>query len=379
MKKSKILSFAAGIALSAVILTTTFTSCSKKQNYENSKVSSTKETTRTIIDHTGREVEIPSELNRIVIGSILPLASVYCMYMGSTEKLVGMHPSSMAAAKNSYLATVYPEVTQIDSSFVQNGAINIEELLKLNPDVVFYSASNEEERQVYENAGIPAIGFSVKLSDYNSVETYADWIDLLGKIFGDTGRAQKIIEEGRNVQNTILERVNKIDESEKPRVLILFNYDDSNMTAAGSNFFSEYWIETAGGINVAANFKGQGKINMEQVYEWDPDMIFITNFSPRLAEDLLNNTIDGADWSLVKAVKEGRVYKFPLGMYRWFPPASDTPLVLQWLATKIQPEVFSDIDMDKQIKEYYKKYYNVDLSDSDLQAIYNPSRTASGK
>ncbi len=360
------------LAVTALIMVLNFSGCTKKQ-------AASAPATRTIVDHSGREVVIPAELNRIVIGSILPLASVYCMYMGSPDKLVGMHPSSMAAAKNSYLATVYPEVTKIDSSFVQNGAINVEELLKLKPDVVFYSATNEEERQVYENAGIPAIGFSVTLSDYNSVETYADWISLLGQIFGDTGRASKIIEEGRKVQNDILERVNKLDDSQKPRVLILFNYDDSNMTAAGSNFFSEYWIGTAGGINVAADFKGQGKINMEQVYEWNPDMIFITNFSPRLAEDLLENKIEGSDWSLVKAVQDGKVYKFPLGMYRWFPPASDTPLVLQWLATKIQPELFADIDMDKQITEYYKKYYNVDLTAEDLQSIYNPVRAASGK
>ncbi len=350
-----------------------FASCTKKE------VASSATSTRTIIDHAGRSVTIPAQLNRIVVGSILPLPSVYCMYTGSCDKLVGMHPSSLAAAKNSYLATIFPEVTKVDSSFVQNGAVNVEELLKLKPDVVFYSATNEEERQVYENAGIPAIGFSVTLSDYNSVETYADWIELLGQIFGDTDRADKIIEEGRKIEKDILSRVNSLDESQKPRVLILFNYDDSTMTAAGNNFFSEYWIETAGGINVAGDFKGQGKISMEQVYEWNPDMIFITNFSPRLAEDLLNNTIEGSDWSLVKAVKEGKVYKFPLGMYRWFPPASDTPLVLKWLATKIQPELFSDIEMDKEIKDYYKKYYNVELKDSDLQNIYNPVRAASGK
>ena len=66
-------------------------------------------------------------------------------------------------------------------------------------------------------------------------------------------------------------------------------------------------------------------------------------------------------------------------MYRWFPPASDTPLVLKWLATKIQPEKFADIDMDQEIKDYYEKYYNVELTDEDLQEIYNPARAAAGK
>ena len=337
--------------------------------------------TRTIIDHTGAEVVVPAEINRVVIGSILPLASVYCMYMGSTEKLVGMHPSSMAAAKNSYLATVFPEVVKIDSSFVQNGAVNVEELLKLKPDVVFYAAGNDEERQVYENAGIPAIGFSTTRKEWHCIDTYADWIDLLSQIFADdskTARAKEIIDYGYAVEKKIKDRVANLSDDQKPNVMILFNYDDSAMTAAGHHFFSKYWIETPGGKNVV-DAKGQMKINMEQVYQWNPDMIFITNFSPRLAEDLLENKIDGADWSLVKAVQDGKVYKFPLGMYRWFPPASDTPLVLQWLATKIQPELFADIDMDKEIKDYYKRFYGVDLTPKDLQAIYNPARAASGK
>lgn len=366
---------AAVFAASFGIIGCSKTETAMKQN--ESKVSAT----RTIIDHTGAEVVVPAEINRVVIGSILPLASVYCMYMGSSEKLVGMHPSSMAAAKNSYLATVFPEVVKVDSSFVQNGTVNVEELLKLKPDVVFYAAGNDEERQVYENAGIPAIGFSTTRKDWHCIDTYADWIDLLSQIFNEeskTVRAKEIIDYGYAVEKKIKERVANLTDEQKPNVMILFNYDDSAMTAAGHHFFSKYWIETPGGKNVV-DAKGQMKINMEQVYAWNPDIIFITNFSPRLAEDLLENTVPGTDWSLVKAVQNGKVYKFPLGMYRWFPPASDTPLVLQWLATKIQPELFSDIDMDKEIKDYYKRFYGVDLTPKDLQTIYNPVRAASGK
>ena len=118
---------------------------------------------------------------------------------------------------------------------------------------------------------------------------------------------------------------------------------------------------------------------MEQVYEWDPDIILITNFSPYLPEDLYNNAIEGHDWSTVSAVNNGKVYKFPLGMYRWFPPCSDTPLVLKWLAKTIQPEKFADMDMDSEIKSYYKEFYGVELTDDDVQNIYTPASEASGK
>ena len=65
-------------------------------------------------------------------------------------------------------------------------------------------------------------------------------------------------------------------------------------------------------------------------------------------------------------------------MYRWFPPASDTPLTLQWLAKTIQPELFAELDMDHEIKEFYEKYYDVELTDEDVQDIYHPSREAAG-
>ena len=35
--------------------------------------------------------------------------------------------------------------------------------------------------------------------------------------------------------------------------------------------------------------------------------------------------------------------------------------------------------MDQEIKDYYEKYYNVELTDEDLQEIYNPARAAAGK
>lgn len=335
--------------------------------------------TRTVVDHTGVEVEIPEKLDKVIISSILPLPSVYCYFNGSSDGLVGIHPSSMAAAENSYLTTVYPKLTEVDTSFVENGEINIEQLMTLEPDVVFYSAANTEEREMYDNAGIKAIGFSTTMSDFNTIETFSNWIDLLGQIYGESEKADEIIEYGRNVESEILKNVAIIEEEDKPKVLILFNYGNGKITTSGSSFFGQYWIESAGGINVASELSGQAEINMEQIYEWNPDMIFITNFSSVLPEDLYDNTIEGNDWSQVEAVRNKQVYKFPLGMYRWFPPSSDTPLTLMWLAKTIQPEVFDYIDMDSEIKTYYKKYYNVELKDEDVQTIYNPAREASGQ
>ncbi len=387
MKKKTLVAITAAISVAAAVLSgcsatptneTTATAASTVKAEETEAVEETEAETRTIIDHAGNEVILPAELDRVVISGLLPLPSVFVQFRGSAEEIVGMHPSSMAAAENSYLVNIFPDITEADTSFVVNGVVNIEELMKLDPDVVYYSATNVEEYELYKKAGIPAVGFSTTIADYDCVETYAAWIDLFGDIYGEQEAADAIIAEGRQVAEEIISVTSEIPEEEKPRVMIIMNYANGVMKVVGSNFFSEYWIDSAGGINVAADLNSSNEVNMEQVYEWDPDMIFITNFSPYLAEDILNNTIDGYDWSNVKAVKEGKVYKFPLGMYRWFPPASDTPLVLQWLAKMIRPEAFADLDMDNEIKEFYKTHYHVDLTDTDLEMIYNPTREASG-
>ena len=385
-KKFIALAAAAGVAMTALTgcgsatteTTAEMTGIGAETEVTAETSTETGDETRTVVDHAGNEVVLPAELDRVVISGLLPLPSVFVQFRGSAEEIVGMHPGSMSAAENSYLINIYPEILEADTSFVVNGTVNIEELMQLEPDVVYYSATNVEEYELYKKAGIPAVGFSTTIADYDCVETYAEWIELFGEIYGEQETAAEIIEEGRMVASEIEAKTKDLTEEERPDVLILYKYENGSIVAGGSNFFSDYWLDMAGADNVAEEVKSSGEINMEQVYAWNPAMILITNFSPYMPEDFYNNTIEGHDWSDVKAVKEGKVYKFPLGMYRWFPPASDTPLTLQWLAKTIQPDLFAELDVDTEIRDFYKTYYHVDLTDEDLEKIYHPTREAAG-
>ena len=113
----------------------------------------------------------------------------------------------------------------------------------------------------------------------------------------------------------------------------------------------------------------------EQIYSWNPEIIYITNFTPVQPEDFYNNTIPGQDWSQVEAVKNKQVYKIPLGIYRWFPPSGDAPLMLKWLANHNQPDLF-DYDMNNEIKSYYKDFYGYEVTDEDVEQILHPSSKA---
>ena len=76
----------------------------------------------------------------------------------------------------------------------------------------------------------------------------------------------------------------------------------------GSESWADYWITASGGINVASeDLTGIKETNIEQVYAWNPDKVFITNFNDAIPSDLYENTLCNADWSQLTAVKNGEV------------------------------------------------------------------------
>ena len=111
---------------------------------------------------------------------------------------------------------------------------------------------------------------------------------------------------------------------------------------------------------------------MEQILEWNPEVIFISNFTKHMPEDFYKNRIKGQEWSQVAAVKKGRVYKVPLGTYRWGPWNAESSLMLWWAAQKLHPELFNDYTIEGKIKDFYSNFYRYELSNEEVKLILNP-------
>lgn len=335
--------------------------------------------TITVVDHLGNEVTLPKDIRRIVTTSIYPFASVIAMYLGSAEKLVGMHPVSYSAAVNGTLGKLFPEIANASTGFMTGSELNVEELLKLKPDVVFYSAGSKHEKELCDKAGVPAVAVSATKWDYDVLKTYDEWIALLSQIFPQQDKAKLVSDYSKEIYDMIQARVGGLEDAKRTRALFLFQYSDKAMITSGRHFFGQYWAAAAGGINVAQDMDAQNanaKITMEQVYAWNPDVVYITNFTPTQPEALYKNAVAGDDWSSVKAVQNGRVHKLPLGSYRTYTPGTDTPVTLLWMAKTLYPDLFADIDLEKQVKDYYQKIYGVELDDADIAAMFTPSSAA---
>lgn len=328
---------------------------------------------RTVVDHDGIEVDIPEQIDRIAVGNIGPMASVLTLFLGSGESIVGMSPMSMSAAENGILGELFPELLDADTSFLQGSNINVEKLLTLEPDLVLIQSGQSEVRTQLENAGLTVVAFGVSTFKYDIINTYEAWIDLLSQIFPANDKMEEVTAYSKEVLELVQSRVSDIPEAERKRALFLFQYDETQMIASGRNFFGQYWCESAGAVNVAQDIEaGQATITMEQVYEWQPDVIFITNFTNTKPADLYANAVGSDDWSLVKAVQEQQVYKMPLGSFRTYSVSADMPVTLLWVAKTIYPDLFSDIDTDAEVKDFYQRIYGVTLTDEQVAAMYDP-------
>lgn len=114
----------------------------------------------TFTDHAGNEVTISEPVETAVIVQV-PLAATYVAYQnGSAEGLIGLSGSVLDTISTTLLPEIAPEILEVDTSFYDNGELNIEELLKLDPDVVFYNAGNTENAEQFAQAGLTAVGFS---------------------------------------------------------------------------------------------------------------------------------------------------------------------------------------------------------------------------
>lgn len=328
----------------------------------------TEKTTKTITDMTGREIEIPQKINRVL--TTVPMTTI-AVYALAPEKLIGINLDPNKVGGNVYIPEEYHTLPNVGGWFGKQTG-NYEVFISMNPDIIIegegigdFTSTLEEHQQRF--GAIPVVG----VLDARTASAYDESIMFLGGILGSEEKAEELSEFYSRVLWTVKDRVSKIPEDEKVRVYYSEGPKGLNTDPEGS-IHSEL-IELAGGINVAdcqvMPGMGMTPVSMEQVTRWNPDVIIISD--PSFFADIY----DDALWQSIPAVKNHRVYLVPRSPYPWFdrPPGINRIIGIPWTAKVLYPEIFSDIDLSALVKEFYHKYYHYDLSDAELNSLVDPS------
>ncbi len=293
-----------------------------------------------------------------IIGGLWPLASVVAFW--TDAKIVYMPKASFNAMENS-LASKYRQ--EYKQAKVGNSE-NLEELIAINADIYICGVANIKLCSALRKAGLNVVELTTNVDNYNSKKTLEHWLVSLEKYFSIQQNNKKLLDEITQVENFIASRVGE----HKIKAIIIRQIDKGSIL---SGVFSHYLITKSGAENPLGEILGN-KINIEEIYKSDPDVIYISNFTPLMPEDLLQNK----EWKNMKAVKEGRVYKLPLATYRPFAPSLDLAPTLMFMAQKNYPSAFEDINIEEIYKKHFMQYFGISLDDNDLHKILNPSPNA---
>lgn len=316
------------------------------------------EETRTVTDAAGNVVEVPADLSRIAV-TPLPWSSVIYAIDGTSEHMVCINPGAMKAYTGNFFEKLDPGYANLDTTCIGTDfSINMEEMVARDIQaVVIWDYQTDEAEQLKELGIVPVM---VK---NDTVEDLQSSLRTIGELVGKPERAQEFIDLYGEAYDRIQSYQEKVEAADKPKIIYLRN---SELRLQGNDNFISTALALAGADNVAAE---QSNISMEEILEINPDIILMSWFDQFSPDDLYNNAIEGQDWSTVKAVQEHHVYKTPIGIYRWDAPGVETPLMMLWLAQLIQPEIFADIDIGQEVTDYFKIYFDYNLTQEDLDQI----------
>jgi len=119
---------------------------------------------------------------------------------------------------------------------------------------------------------------------------------------------------------------------------------------------------SAGGVNVAADLTGwMPEVSAEQLLQWNPHVVIL--LSGVSVDEVLNDP----KLASLSAVKARRVYALPESGWDFSSPRA--LFCIEWLASKLYPERFADVDIEAEADEFYQNVFGVDYTDPALADV----------
>ena len=318
-------------------------------------------------DSLDRTVELPADITRIapsgaVATMILAAIAPECMVTVNTapsESQMAFLPANLADL---------PETGQMYGS---KANLNLETLLSADPQVVIDLGDKkgdmvEDLDALQEQIGIPVIFIEADLP-----HMAAAFRTLGGLLSGKAERGEELASLVDRTSAMAEENAAKITDDMRVRAMYTTGEDGLGTNAAGSiqaQVLDMVGVENAVVVEDVTNKGGGNIISLEQLYNFDPDVILFA------AGSIYDTVADDAAWSQLTAISTGKYYESPGSPYSWLsgPPSMNMILGVWWLGNLIYPEIY-DYDMAAMTQELYKTLWGYELSADEVTALLSNS------
>lgn len=313
----------------------------------------------TVTDALGRQVSFTQAPRRVVIvgKALFMIADAIYTFPEASDRVVAM--GSTAQGSGDFVSMVDPKASEKQT--LTGDSVSAEQIAAVNPDLVIMKSSN---KATYGDP-LAALNIPVVYVDFETPEQYATDLVTLGQIFQNEARAKEIAAFYTDKTTQITDVTSKLTDDKKPTVLVVYYKTKDN--AVSFNVPPLSWIQTtqvtdAGGTPVwkdAELGKSWSTVTIEQIAAWNPDYIFVVSyFSP--VDDVVASLTKDPQWSELNAVKNNKLFGFATDVYSWDQSDTRWILGLEWMATKLHPDLFPSLDIKAEAQNFYQALYSLD-------------------
>ena len=302
---------------------------------------------RTLVDGSGRAVELPEKVESIVCVGVGALR--YTCYMQGQDLVIGVEDYETKAGMDRLYNYVHFERFKDLPVIGGNGQPFVEEIIAVNPQVIVMSRSaSVEAEELQSKTGIPVV--VVPGSDTTLDENCYETIRILGQLFGKEARAQELTAYLQGLAQELGGKTR--DLGNKPTAYVcgvsFKGIHGFEGTEAGYGPFAMIHAEN---LADTTGQTGAFDVDVEQVLQWDPDVIFVDFNGLALINEAYGRNPEF--FESLTAVREGRVYSQI--SFRSYASNLDTALAdACYAASVLYPEAFGDMDLEAKIGEIFE-------------------------
>jgi molybdenum ABC transporter molybdate-binding protein len=323
-----------------------------------------------VTDALGRAVRFEKAPEKIVLASkaLFMVADAIYLFPEAGKKIVALGSTQQGTGNF---------IPMIDSTFsakiTLDSSAGAEEIAAAQPDCVIMKSSNASSL----GKALEAVKIPVVYLDFETPEQYKRDLKTLGQLFQNPDQAAKLTAYYQEKVDTITKPVSGLTDDQKPKTLVLYYSDKDGAVAFNvppMGWMQTLQIQNAGGTPVWGDAElgnGWTKVSLEQVAAWNPDVIFIVAYSNPV-NDVVASLKADAQWQILKAVKDNKVYGFATDVYSWDQPDTRWILGLNWVAGKLHPDLFPGLDITKEAQAFYQDLYNMDAAvfEKNIQPLF---------
>lgn len=369
LTKKRGLGLAVAAAAAALVLALSLAGCSggqKESGGQGGGTQAAQSETCTFTDSLGREVELPATIDRVVASG--PLAQNVLLTI-APDKMVGL-ATKIADDQAKYLGSDYASLDVLGQIYGGKGDFNKEAVAAADPRVVIdvgeaKDGMKDDLDALQEQIGIPVVHIASSLDAYDEAYT------TLGDLLGVQDRAKELADYCKKAYDETSTVMAGIPESE--RASVLYCVGDSGLNVIAKGAYQGGVVDMcANNVGVVEKASGSGtgnEVSFEQIANWNPSVIlFATNGKD--AGDFYESAGSDPTWASLAAIQNGAYCQVPSEPYNWLssPPSVNQILGVQWLPRVLYPDKFATSATDVA-KDYYKTFYNYDLTDADVAEL----------